>query len=83
MPLKRLWMTGVILAISACCTTEYIPTPVVIPILPLPELPQLTPEQDKALPTEVYEILVRREQILLQTVLNQRTLIEINNEGTK
>lgn len=75
----------VILAVSlaGCCTPKIIREPVVVqvPILPLPELPMLTKEQEQSIPEDAYIILVKRDETLRQHVNKVNQVIKTHNEG--
>ena len=69
--------------LSGCTTTEYVSTIIPVVILPMPELPKLTPEQQLALDDLTYRILVRRDVTLTEHIKNQRELIELHNRAKK
>ena len=67
--------------LSGCTTTEYVSTIIPVVILPMPDLPKLTVEQQLALDDLTYRILVRRDVTLTEHIKNQKELIELHNRG--
>ncbi len=70
-----------LLLISACCSAEYVEVPQVVKvaILPMPELPTLSAEQNDKIPIDAYEVLAEREETLVQHIKAQKRLLELNN----
>jgi hypothetical protein len=64
--------------LSSCCATP--PKRVEIPIPPRPDLPALTPEQDAAIPNDIYQVLGDREQRLEAHIERLEGLIEESNK---
>ena len=79
MQLLKLASLVLILAISGCETIKYVPQTVRIPILPLPTLPKLTPEQEQSIPEDVYLILVERDETWKQHVLKINKILKTHN----
>jgi hypothetical protein len=48
-------------------------------ILSLPDLPKLSHEQENMIPDEAYDILVERDEMLLQHIETINGMIEIHN----
>ena len=67
--------------LSGCATTEYVSAVIPVVILPMPDLPKLSVEQQLALDDLTYRILVRRDVTLTEHIKNQRELIELHNRA--
>ena len=66
--------------ISGCCgTPTQIPVAIPMAILSLPDLPKLSHEQENMIPDEAYDVLVERDEMLLQHIETINGMIEIHN----
>ena len=79
--MKKWIALSAIIFLSGCTTTEYVSTIIPVVILPVPELPKLTPGQQLAIDDLTYRILVRRDVTLTEHIKNQKALIELHNRG--
>lgn len=79
--LKKLSLIAVIFLLTSCCSREVITVPEIIqiPILPTPELPKLSEEQEQDIEQSTYEILVERDSILRNHILRINKIIEKHN----
>jgi len=75
---KLLLILAITFSISNCCTS--LPYTAKVPILGIPTLPILTPEQNAEIPEETYKVLVAREATLKLHIQNQKELIEVFNK---
>jgi len=77
-------LIAIISLISGCaCDPVLVPTVVPVTVLPMPELPKLTQAQENEIADETYEVLVRRDQTLLEHIETINGLIKIHNTRDK
>jgi len=65
------------------CAQDPVQVPTIVPIvlLPHPVLPKLTSEQEAEIASDTYDILVEREEILLQHIDTINGIIIIHNSS--
>lgn len=66
----------IVLGMTACATTEYVEVRPECTVPPQPTLPQISGEELRALPDDVYWRLERREKRLVDWALELRAIAE-------
>ena len=66
--------------ITGCATTTEVPVTVKVTLLPFPVLPTMTSDQEKSIPDDIYEILSKREETLIQHIVLQSDIIKLHND---